>query len=111
MVGKGEPYDDIPWFWSDQYDFNLQYTGFHTEWDELIVRGQHGGAKLRGVLSTGRAGTGGRGSQPGKGPAPLDAADQSPTSGRRGQASGSRRRPARARGHGAPVIPPSWRHG
>jgi 3-phenylpropionate/trans-cinnamate dioxygenase ferredoxin reductase component len=39
MLGKDEPYDDIPWFWSDQYDFNLQYTGFHTEWDELIVRG------------------------------------------------------------------------
>jgi 3-phenylpropionate/trans-cinnamate dioxygenase ferredoxin reductase component len=38
-LGKDEPYDDIPWFWSDQYDFNLQYTGFHTEWDELIVRG------------------------------------------------------------------------
>jgi 3-phenylpropionate/trans-cinnamate dioxygenase ferredoxin reductase subunit len=39
MLGKDEPYDDIPWFWSDQYDFNLQYTGFHTEWDELVVRG------------------------------------------------------------------------
>jgi 3-phenylpropionate/trans-cinnamate dioxygenase ferredoxin reductase subunit len=39
MLGKDEPYDDIPWFWSDHYDFNLQYTGFHTEWDELIVRG------------------------------------------------------------------------
>jgi 3-phenylpropionate/trans-cinnamate dioxygenase ferredoxin reductase subunit len=39
MLGKDEPYDDIPWFWSDQYDFNLQYTGFHTEWDEVIVRG------------------------------------------------------------------------
>src|ERR671920_1062390 len=39
MLGKDEPYDDIPWFWSDQYDYNLQYAGFHTEWDELIVRG------------------------------------------------------------------------
>ena len=39
MMGKGEPYDDIPWFWSDQYDFNLQYAGFHTEWDEFVVRG------------------------------------------------------------------------
>lgn len=38
-MGKGEPYDDIPWFWSDQYDFNLQYAGFHTEWDEFVVRG------------------------------------------------------------------------
>ncbi len=39
MLGKGEPYDEVPWFWSDQYDFNLQYAGFHTEWDELVVRG------------------------------------------------------------------------
>jgi 3-phenylpropionate/trans-cinnamate dioxygenase ferredoxin reductase subunit len=39
MLGKGEPYDKVPWFWSDQYEHNLQYAGFHTEWDELIVRG------------------------------------------------------------------------
>ena len=39
MLDKGEPYEEIPWFWSDQYEHNLQYTGFHTEWDELVVRG------------------------------------------------------------------------
>jgi 3-phenylpropionate/trans-cinnamate dioxygenase ferredoxin reductase component len=39
MLGKGEPYEEIPWFWSDQYDNNLQYLGYHTEWDELVVRG------------------------------------------------------------------------
>src|SRR5919112_304176 len=39
MLGEDEPYDDIPWFWSDQYEHNLQYAGFHTEWDELVVRG------------------------------------------------------------------------
>jgi 3-phenylpropionate/trans-cinnamate dioxygenase ferredoxin reductase subunit len=39
MLGKDEPYDEVPWFWSDQYNFNLQYAGFHTEWDELVVRG------------------------------------------------------------------------
>jgi 3-phenylpropionate/trans-cinnamate dioxygenase ferredoxin reductase subunit len=39
MLGKYETYDEVPWFWSDQYDSNLQYTGFHTEWDELVVRG------------------------------------------------------------------------
>ena len=40
MLGKGEPYQDIHWFWSDQYDYNVQYTGFHRQWDELIVRGR-----------------------------------------------------------------------
>jgi 3-phenylpropionate/trans-cinnamate dioxygenase ferredoxin reductase subunit len=39
MLDKDEPYGEIPWFWSDQYEHNLQYAGFHTEWDELVVRG------------------------------------------------------------------------
>jgi 3-phenylpropionate/trans-cinnamate dioxygenase ferredoxin reductase subunit len=39
MLGKSESYEEIHWFWSDQYDLNLQYAGFHTAWDELVVRG------------------------------------------------------------------------
>lgn len=39
MLGKELPYEEIPWFWSDQYEYNLQYAGFHREWDEIIVRG------------------------------------------------------------------------
>lgn len=39
MLGKSVAYDEIPWFWSDQYDFNLQYAGFHREWDQIVVRG------------------------------------------------------------------------
>jgi 3-phenylpropionate/trans-cinnamate dioxygenase ferredoxin reductase subunit len=42
MLGKRIPYDEIHWFWSDQYETNLQYAGFHTTWDELIVRGDLG---------------------------------------------------------------------
>jgi 3-phenylpropionate/trans-cinnamate dioxygenase ferredoxin reductase subunit len=40
MRGERVPYDEIPWFWSDQYDANLQYAGYHTAWDELVVRGR-----------------------------------------------------------------------
>jgi 3-phenylpropionate/trans-cinnamate dioxygenase ferredoxin reductase subunit len=40
MVGNPVVYNDIPWFWSDQYDWNLQYAGFHTTWDQLVVRGR-----------------------------------------------------------------------
>lgn len=39
MIGVGAPYAEVHWFWSDQYDENLQYAGHHTTWDELVVRG------------------------------------------------------------------------
>ena len=39
MLGKGARYRDVHWFWSDQYDQNLQYAGFHTDWEQLAVRG------------------------------------------------------------------------
>jgi 3-phenylpropionate/trans-cinnamate dioxygenase ferredoxin reductase subunit len=39
MLGKGKPYDAVHWFWSDQYDVNLQYAGFHRKSDPLVVRG------------------------------------------------------------------------
>jgi 3-phenylpropionate/trans-cinnamate dioxygenase ferredoxin reductase subunit len=39
MMGVASIYDEVPWFWSDQYDDNLQYAGFHREWDALVVRG------------------------------------------------------------------------
>lgn len=39
MMGAASEYAEIHWFWSDQYDCNIQYTGFHGHWDELVVRG------------------------------------------------------------------------
>jgi 3-phenylpropionate/trans-cinnamate dioxygenase ferredoxin reductase component len=39
MLGKGEPYREVHWFWSDQYEFNIQYAGFHSSWDRLVLRG------------------------------------------------------------------------
>jgi 3-phenylpropionate/trans-cinnamate dioxygenase ferredoxin reductase component len=39
MLGKRKPYEDVHWFWSDQYDYNMQYAGFHSGWDDLLVRG------------------------------------------------------------------------
>jgi 3-phenylpropionate/trans-cinnamate dioxygenase ferredoxin reductase subunit len=32
-------HDEIPWFWSDQYDHTIQYAGHHGEWDDLVIRG------------------------------------------------------------------------
>jgi 3-phenylpropionate/trans-cinnamate dioxygenase ferredoxin reductase component len=39
MLGRHEVFDDPHWFWSDQYEYNLQYAGFAHEWDEIVVRG------------------------------------------------------------------------
>jgi 3-phenylpropionate/trans-cinnamate dioxygenase ferredoxin reductase subunit len=39
MMGTPTAYEDPHWFWSDQYEFNLQYAGSSTDWDELVVRG------------------------------------------------------------------------
>ena len=39
MLGTGQPYDAVHWFWSDQYDANLQYAGFHHGWDQIVTRG------------------------------------------------------------------------
>jgi 3-phenylpropionate/trans-cinnamate dioxygenase ferredoxin reductase subunit len=39
MMGRDTPYDEIPWFWSDQYEHTIQYAGYHREWDDLVIRG------------------------------------------------------------------------
>ena len=39
MMGKQEPFDDPHWFWSDQYEHNLQSIGLPSDWDELVIRG------------------------------------------------------------------------
>jgi len=42
MLGRHVAYDEVHWFWSDQYDANLQYAGFHSAWEQLVVRGRLG---------------------------------------------------------------------
>jgi 3-phenylpropionate/trans-cinnamate dioxygenase ferredoxin reductase component len=39
MLGKDEPYDRIPYFFSDQYDVGMEYAGHATEWDNVVFRG------------------------------------------------------------------------
>ncbi|MEE8609397.1 MAG: FAD-dependent oxidoreductase [Sphingomonas aquatilis] len=34
-----EPYDAVPWFWSNQYDLKLQTVGLSTGHDQVVVRG------------------------------------------------------------------------
>lgn len=39
MLGAGEPYSEPHWFWSDQYDHNLQSLGRTEGCDRTVVRG------------------------------------------------------------------------
>jgi 3-phenylpropionate/trans-cinnamate dioxygenase ferredoxin reductase subunit len=42
MLGKRQSYDAVHWFWSDQYDDNLQYAGFHQASEQVVLRGDLG---------------------------------------------------------------------
>jgi 3-phenylpropionate/trans-cinnamate dioxygenase ferredoxin reductase subunit len=40
VLGANEVFDDAHWFWSDQYDADIQMAGFATEWDTTVIRGR-----------------------------------------------------------------------
>ena len=40
LLGGTQPYDYIHSFWSDQYEHTLEYVGFATRWDRLVLRGR-----------------------------------------------------------------------
>lgn len=39
ICGKPRPIEDVPWFWSDQYDAKLQIAGLSTDADTIVTRG------------------------------------------------------------------------
>lgn len=39
LTGQSEPYDSVPWFWSNQYDLRLQTVGLSVGHDAAAVRG------------------------------------------------------------------------
>ncbi|WP_417465285.1 NAD(P)/FAD-dependent oxidoreductase [Kordiimonas sp.] len=39
IMGEDEPYDALPWFWSDQYGLKLQIAGLSQGYDTLVTRG------------------------------------------------------------------------
>ena len=40
IAGVPEPYEAMPWFWSNQYDLKLQTVGLSVGHDEIVVRGE-----------------------------------------------------------------------
>ena len=39
MLGIPTPYDRIPYFFSDQYDLGMEYSGYAPTWDRVVFRG------------------------------------------------------------------------
>jgi 3-phenylpropionate/trans-cinnamate dioxygenase ferredoxin reductase component len=39
MLGVPTPYARLPYFYSDQYDLGMEYSGFAATWDRVVVRG------------------------------------------------------------------------
>jgi NADPH-dependent 2,4-dienoyl-CoA reductase/sulfur reductase-like enzyme len=45
MVGEPTPYQELPWFWSDQYDLNIQMFGIAAPDARIVWRGEPGAAR------------------------------------------------------------------
>ena len=39
MLGIPTPYARLPYFYSDQFDLGMEYSGFAAAWDQVVVRG------------------------------------------------------------------------
>ena len=46
MLDQDVSYDRIPYFFSDQYDVGMEYSGYATEWDEVVFRGDRDGGEF-----------------------------------------------------------------
>lgn len=46
IAGGPSPYRELPWFWSDQYDVNLQYVGNAIGFDEIVWHGDRQSEKF-----------------------------------------------------------------
>jgi 3-phenylpropionate/trans-cinnamate dioxygenase ferredoxin reductase component len=46
MLGSEAPYERVPYFYSDQYDVGMEYSGVARPDDELVIRGDVGAREL-----------------------------------------------------------------
>jgi apoptosis-inducing factor 3 len=54
MLGRREPFDAVPFFWSQHYDVPINYVGHAESWDDLVVEGDV--ANKDGLVRMRRAG-------------------------------------------------------
>ncbi|HEY0294441.1 MAG TPA: FAD-dependent oxidoreductase [Bordetella sp.] len=53
IAGAKTPYAEVPWFWSDQFDMNLQTVGYCSDWDRVVVRGDPNGRRFSALYLQG----------------------------------------------------------
>lgn len=46
ICGEDKAYDEVPWFWSDQYDVKLQTVGLCQGHDQIVIRGESSERKM-----------------------------------------------------------------
>jgi 3-phenylpropionate/trans-cinnamate dioxygenase ferredoxin reductase subunit len=46
MLDAREPYTRVPYFFSDQYDLGMEYSGYCPEWDQVVFRGDPGAGEF-----------------------------------------------------------------
>lgn len=56
LLGRHEPFDAVPFFWTEQYDFGLAYVGHAEHWDEATIDGQLGAETQDCTITYRRAG-------------------------------------------------------
>jgi 3-phenylpropionate/trans-cinnamate dioxygenase ferredoxin reductase component len=46
MLGQQVSYDRVPYFFSDQYEVGMEYSGYAPQWDEVVFRGDRSGGEF-----------------------------------------------------------------
>lgn len=46
MLGQHTAYIPLPYFFSGQFDLGMEYTGYATEWDQFVLRGEVEGRRF-----------------------------------------------------------------
>jgi 3-phenylpropionate/trans-cinnamate dioxygenase ferredoxin reductase subunit len=46
MLGGASAYERLPYFFSDQYDIGMEYTGYARTWDRVVFRGDTAGREF-----------------------------------------------------------------
>lgn len=46
MLDEAVSYERLPYFFSDQYEVGMEYSGFATEWDQVVFRGDREGGEF-----------------------------------------------------------------